>query len=210
MSGGKETSALGRVAQSLGILTLLVLLVGLGWFLGFYYSCYGYELEEWQDFYVGCNPDTGRAFLGVYHWDGQEETMDIPLPDEVFDCRVTALGGYFGRGVPVPFTVELPESLGRVQEGFGEELWEDALEANPDAEVVELRFTAHVGRNPRKVELARVTNVRVETPDGREVLYHITLSVNCDPRNRKFYSENGVLYDRKTGEAVLGTAGGTS
>ena len=64
MSGGeKETSALGRVAQSLGILTLLVLLVGLGWFLGFYYSCYGYELEEWQDFSVGYHPETGRAFV---------------------------------------------------------------------------------------------------------------------------------------------------
>ena len=88
------------MAQSLGILALLVLLVGLGWFLGFYYSCYGYELEEWQDFSVGYHRDTGRAFLGVYHWDGREETLDIPLPDEVFDCRVTALGGYFGRGVP--------------------------------------------------------------------------------------------------------------
>lgn len=205
MSGRKETSALGRVAQSLGILALLVLLVGLGWFLGFYYSCYGYELEEWQDFSVGYNQETGRAFLGVYHWDGREETMDIPLPDDVLDCRVTALGGYFGRGVPVPFTVELPESLGRVQEGFGEELWEDVLEANPDAEVVELPFTARVGRNLRKVEMARVTNMRVEAPDGREVLYHITLSVDCDPRNRKFYAEEGVLYQRLTGVAVLGT-----
>lgn len=205
MSGRKETSALGRVAQSLGILALLVLLVGLGWFLGFYYGCYGYELGEWQDFSVGYNQETGRAFLGVYHWDGREETMDIPLPDDVLDCRVTALGGYFGRGVPVPFTVELPESLGRVQEGFGEELWEDVLEANPDAEVVELPFTARVGRNLRKVEMARVTNMRVEAPDGREVLYHITLSVDCDPRNRKFYAEEGVLYQRLTGVAVLGT-----
>ena len=209
MSRGEETSALGRVAQSLGILALLVLLVGLGWFLGFYYSCYGYELEEWQDFSVGYHPETGRAFLGVYHWDGREETMDIPLPDEVFDCRVTALGGYFGRGVPVPFTVELPESFGCVREGFGEDLWDDALEADPDAEVVELRFTAHVGRNLRRVELARVTNMRAEAPDGREVLYHITLSVDCDQRNRKFYSENGVLYERATGKPVLGTAGGT-
>ena len=65
---GERDHGVGRVAQSLGILTLLVLLVGLGWFLGFYYSCYGYELEEWQDFSVGYHPETGRAFLGVYHW----------------------------------------------------------------------------------------------------------------------------------------------
>ena len=54
-------------------------------------------------------------------------------------------------------------------------------------------------------ELARVTNMRVEAPDGREVLYHVTLTVDCDPENKTFYSENGVLYDRETGEAVLGT-----
>ena len=35
MSGGERDLGVGRVAQSLGILTLLVLLVGLGWFLGF-------------------------------------------------------------------------------------------------------------------------------------------------------------------------------
>ena len=43
------------------------------------------------------------------------------------------------------------------------------------------------------------------TAEGHEVLYHVTLTVDCDPENKTFYSENGVLYDRETGEAVLGT-----
>ena len=206
---GERDHGVGRVAQSLGILTLLVLLVGLGWFLGFYYSCYGYELEEWQDFSVGYHPETGRAFLGVYHWDGREETMDIPLPDEVFDCRVTALGGYFGRGVPVPFTVELPEGFGHTREGFGEDLWDYALEKYPNAEVVELPFTVHIGKDLKEIQEEAFGSCYGFTAEGHEVLYHITLTVDCDPANKTFYSENGVLYERATGKPVLGTAGGT-
>ena len=165
----------------------------------------GMETDLAGDLLCGYNRMTGEAFAATYQWDGREETMDFTVPDMVFGYRVTALGGYVGRGAPYAFTVELPEGFGHMRESFGEDLWDYALEQYPNAEVVELRFTAHVGKNLRKVELARVTNMRVEAPDGREVLYHVTLTVDCDPENKTFYSENGVLYDRETGEAVLGT-----
>ena len=132
--------------------------------------------------------------------------MDFTVPDTVFGYRVTALGGYVGRGAPCAFTVELPEELGHIRESFDGGLWDYALERYPNAEVAELPFTVHIGKNLEEIREELFGSCYGFTPDGREVLYHITLAVDCDPENKTFYAENGVLYDRATGEAVLGTA----
>ena len=169
----------------------------------------GTETDMAGDLLCGYNRLTGEAFAAVYEWDGREETMDFTVPDTVFGYRVTTLGGYVGRGAPYAFTVELPEGFGHTREGFGEDLWDYALEKYPNAEVVELPFTVHIGKDLKEIQEEAFGSCYGFTPEGKEVLYHITLTVDCDPENKTFYSENGVLYDRKTGEAVLGTAGGT-
>ena len=169
----------------------------------------GTETDMAGDLLCGYNRLTGEAFAAVYEWDGREETMDFTVPDTVFGYRVTALGGYVGRGAPYAFTVELPEGFGHMRESFGEDLWDYALEKYPNAEVVELPFTVHIGKNLEEIREDAFHSCYGFTAEGHEVLYHITLSVDCDPENKTFYSENGVLYDRKTGEAVFGTAGGT-
>lgn len=169
----------------------------------------GMETDLAGDLLCGYNRLTGEAFAAVYEWDGREETLDFTVPDTVFGYRVTALGGYVGRGAPYAFTVELPERFGHLRESFDTEDWDFAREKHPNAEVVELPFTVHIGRNLEEIREAAFGSCYGFTPEGKEVLYHITLTVDCDPENKTFYSENGVLYDRKTGEAVLGTAGGT-
>ena len=165
----------------------------------------GTETDMAGDLLCGYNRLTGEAFAAVYEWDGREETMDFTVPDTVFGYRVTALGGYVGRGAPYAFTVELPEGFGQGKEGFGEDLWDYALEKYPNAEVVELPFTVHIGKDLKEIQEEAFGSCYGFTAEGHEVLYHITLTVDCDPENKTFYSENGVLYDRETGEAVLGT-----
>ena len=169
----------------------------------------GTETDLAGDLLCGYNRLTGEAFAAVYEWDGREETLDFTVPDTVFGYRVTALGGYVGRGAPYAFTVELPEGFGHMRESFGEDLWDYALEQYPNAEVVELPFTVHIGKDLEEIREEAFGSCYAFTPEGKEALYHITLTVDCDPENKTFYSENGVLYDRETGEAVLGTAGGT-
>ena len=169
----------------------------------------GTETDMAGDLLCGYNRLTGEAFAAVYEWDGREETMDFTVPDTVFGYRVTALGGYVGRGAPYAFTVELPESFGHTRESFGEDLWDYAREKYPNAEVVELPFIVHIGKDLEEIRQELFGSYYGFTAEGHEVLYHVTLTVDCDPENKTFYSENGVLYDRETGEAVLGTAGGT-
>ena len=166
----------------------------------------GTETDMAGDLLCGYHRLTGEAFAASYSWDGREETLDFTVPDAVFGYRVTALGGYAGRGAPFAFTVKLPESFGHMREGFGEDLWEYALEKYPNAEVVELPFTVHIGKYLEAVREEAFGSCYGFTPEGQEVLYHITLRVDCDPENKTFYSENGILYHRKTGEAVLGAA----
>ena len=165
----------------------------------------GMETDLAGDLLCGYNRMTGEAFAATYQWDGREETMDFTVPDMVFGYRVTALGGYVGRGAPYAFTVELPEGFGHMRESFGEDLWDYALEQYPNAEVVELPFTVHIGKDLEEIRQELFGSYYGFTAEGHEVLYHVTLTVDCDPENKTFYSENGVLYDRETGEAVLGT-----
>lgn len=169
----------------------------------------GTETDLAGDLLCGYNRLTGEAFAAVYEWDGREETMDFTVPDTVFGYRVTALGGYVGRGAPYAFAVELPERFGHTRESFGEDLWDYALAQYPNAEVVELPFTVHIGKDLEEIREEAFGSRYAFTPEGKEVLYHITLTVDCDPENKTFYSENGILYERATGKPVLGTAGGT-
>ena len=75
--------------------------------------------------------------------------------------------------------------------------------------MVELPFTVHIGKDLKEIQEEAFGSCYGFTAEGHEVLYHITLTVDCDPANKTFYSENGVLYERATGKPVLGTAGGT-
>lgn len=194
-----------------GILLGMALLLGFALLarpllmIWFYTGSFGAKTDMAGDLLCGYNRLTGEAFAAVYEWDGREETMDFTVPDTVFGYRVTALGGYVGRGAPCAFTVELPESFGHTREGFGEDLWDYAREKYPNAEVVELPFTVHIGKNLEEIRQELFGSCYGFTAEGHEVLYHVTLTVDCDPENKTFYSENGVLYDRETGEAVLGT-----
>ena len=165
----------------------------------------GTETDMAGDLLCGYNRMTGEAFAATYQWDGREETMDFTVPDTVFGYRVTALGGYVGRDAPYAFTVELPEGFGHTRESFGEDLWDYAREKYPNAEVVELPFIVHIGKDLEEIRHELFGSYYGFTAEGHEVLYHVTLTVDCDPENKTFYSENGVLYDRETGEAVLGT-----
>ena len=192
------------VALGLAFLTpMLVLMLLLGEF-GF-----GYDYDKGQDFYCGYKRALGTAFVSTYYWDGSEEGLDITLPESVFGYRVKSLGMYTGRGGGYAFQLAIPATVGHAWESFGEDLWESSVENYPRARIVELPFTLRVGKNLKHVNIADFNNLYGLDDEGRETLWHVTLSVDCDPANKTFYSENGVLYDRKTGEAVLGTAGGT-
>ena len=50
----------------------------------------------------GLNPEGKEAFVAVCLWDGTEEGRRFVIPDTVEGCTVFKMGGYFGRGLPLP------------------------------------------------------------------------------------------------------------
>ena len=60
-------------------------------------------------FDFGLNTEGKEAFAAAYVWDGTEEGRRIVIPDEVEGCTVFKLGGFYGRGLPMPFYVVTPK-----------------------------------------------------------------------------------------------------
>lgn len=51
------------------------------------------------------------AFIYEYVWDGTDEGMTIEIPDSIGGKPVTAVGGYYGRGLPLDFQVNIKEAI---------------------------------------------------------------------------------------------------
>lgn len=48
-----------------------------------------------------------RAFVCRYFWDGSEDDMVIEIPDDYQGKPIVSVGGIYGRGLPVPFRIEI-------------------------------------------------------------------------------------------------------
>ena len=71
---------------------------------------FDYQSEAINNFDIGYSKILNEAFVSSYNWDGTEDTMNIVIPEEYRGIPITSLGGYFGRGVPCAFGVDLTES----------------------------------------------------------------------------------------------------
>ncbi len=137
------------------------------------------------------------AFVSEYVWDMDITDTSITIPDEVEGKPVTALGGFFGTGVPSPFMIFIDSA--------------DYVPAydvpDPDDYGVpvtwrDLVFTVHVGRNVKEVRYTASSGwCGLYDSFGRLTFYDPVMYFECDPDNAYFFSEDGVLFSRETGEA---------
>ena len=168
---------------------------------------YDYESYAVGLFDVGYSSALNNAFLGTYNWDGTEENMNVVIPESYNGIKITELGGYFGRGVPSPFTISPTEDALNV-------LCENATEwqyvsdtANIDNYNVQyLRFKLNVSKYISEVENFYSGDIIVaKYTENGEVKYNayvLTCYVTCDADNEKFYSKDGKLYLKETDTLV--------
>lgn len=132
-----------------------------------------------------------------FTWDGDGDNTDIVIPDRLGNKRVKALGGYYGRGVPCPFFIDVTERVGQdfiASESVDYEQLED------DIGILYFDFDLYLGKNIGSVySEPRVT---VGTVNGERTAYCPRVYVHCDEENKSFFSEDGRLYYRETGELV--------
>lgn len=152
-------------------------------------------------FFIGCSSFYKECFVGDYQWDGSEEGKNIIVPDTYKTYPVTELGGYFGRGVPTPFFVSLPEeyAISFVTDCEPTE----TPEWYPQGyEVVNLTFRLNIGKNLQGVFYTGNPYHARENGDGSYTLFCVSYYVTCSSENSVFYCEEGRLY-RKNDRSLV-------
>ena len=172
-------------------LMLLIFLTSCGdWSLSYSTTT---KYEGWD---IALDKDHSRAFAASYEWDGDmsEEGRRVVIPETVDGCTVKKLGGYFGRGLPMPFGLSYRSEN---PDGTLPVLNEEAPEP--------LVFTLVINRS-----LSEIENVRLgqgsdgNGPDrlyrkeeGGLRLYEIYWRAEADEENPDFYVKEGRLYGKK-------------
>lgn len=187
-------------ARKAGAIALPVALIAVaaGFLLWMLTGAQGYRAADWTDadgqrYYR--NLLTRQAFAADVDWDGEDGAV-ITIPDEVHGYRVTALGGYSGRGVPAAFALNAPETW-NIRVRFGDaETAADAEKDYPNAKVVDCAMTLKLGKNVKKLNEANCFGFQGYDESGEETVWRFRWFIECDGENETFYSENGKLYSR--------------
>ncbi|BAL00586.1 hypothetical protein OBV_33870 [Oscillibacter valericigenes Sjm18-20] len=194
---------------ALALLLAAAVTVGIQTFFNWQNSCPNYQGENSARMegveYVP-NFKSGRAFAAGFDWDGETEEISVVIPDTVKfsgsskSCRVTKLGGFFGRGVPCQFGPMLPignnEGQGPLDESTGDpELLENLRRRHPGAPEQDLRVRLYLGRYVSEIPLPAVC-LLYQQREGEGILWRIIYQVDCDENNQTFYARDGKLYLR--------------
>lgn len=184
-----------------GLALALLVLAGWGWSRLRDSSLFYRDTVTAEGVEYHCNTVSRRAFAGEYHWDGDLDRRTISIPDDVAGCRVTALGGFVGRGAPAPFGVIFPEEENPFWSQIVKDRYRGADGALPVTEVV---FTLELGASVEELKNIFADNEPYYTVDaeGNDVFYQAVYYVVCAPENRTFHSRDGRLYRRADGTPV--------
>lgn len=153
------------------------------------------------------NPD--GVCVNRYTWDGDSGNTDIVIPDEYASQAVGSLGGYFGKGLPCPFFIDDTSCLGLHDDN--EDTHDlgclsvpfDMLDELPDewSELVCHDFDLYLGKSIDTIFSDPC--VTIYTVNGVKTAYCPRVRVHCDEKNGTFFSKNGRLYYRDSGELVM-------
>ncbi len=137
-----------------------------------------------------------KAGVESYTYDPSSDNKEIIIPEVYEEYPVKGLGGYFGRGAPGPFHVELKgiNSSGHVGPSDGSFSW---YTEGKNLEYVYYDLVLNIGPNIREIFASQLGI------ESNGYLHLVRVFVNCASDNPKFYSENGVLYN-KDGSIVEG------
>lgn len=160
---------------------------------------YSKKVEE-GGFDIALNPEGKTAFAAACAWDGTDEGRRIVIPDVVEGCTVFKLGGYFGRGLPMPFYVAVPAD--QTEPAPTNESGEPTGETKA-VRTEEILFTLVIG--PYLEEIANVReswDFTVDEEDGTRVTYHPVFAFEVDEKNPTFYAKDGKLYLKRSSALV--------
>ena len=162
-------------------------------------GCTGYEDSETIDgvnYWI--NSFEKQAFAGECNWQVSDEPADITIQETVNKATVTKLGGFFGTGVPSPFSLVADADT---YQFAGSEIY--ASEYGLPIVTKDVPITIHL---PKTIEEVKYTQAPLYfgnlTEEGVVEFLHPQILIDCSDENQTFYSENGILY-RKDDHSII-------
>ena len=113
------------------------------------------------------------AFVNEYRWDGTEEGLTAVIPDSYNGLPVVSVGGFFGRGLPMPFSIDCSDFFpDDVQ--FAEDPEIESID-----ETFELLFTLilpdHISLDDVKIDETEWSQYVIE--DGKVTEYEFVIDI---------------------------------
>ena len=161
---------------------------------------------------------SSSAMILVWKWSGDPNDTVIEIPDNYSDkIIIKSVGGYIGTGSPAPFQIIMEDesrlftSYYHSQTAGTDVLFKDdptkfGVKKDTEYEIVDLEFTIKLGKNVQQVYISMIGRERnpemsyigIINDDGSITFYRIFFRFECDPENKTYYAEDGVLYEKKT------------
>ena len=184
-----------------GLLVLYLLLHFFGGGISLLYT----SSETVGQFMFATNYISGEVFVATAEEFSYPRESEITVPDTYKGYPVTRLGGYFGRGLPMPFLID----------PYFEKIIFDGMYTYSEASLPEIEepyhiekvvFDLNIGKNLQTIHNVMIFYYSNTNADGSITLYLPVVRVHCSEENEHFYSSDGKLYYKGTNELVTNFA----
>ena len=165
------------------------------------------DVAEKDGFYIAINKTANCCFVGSYNCAEYNENLEITIPDDYEGVPIKQIGGYYGRGVPTPFSISLDDLyLNAPEDSVYSAVFNgniDEFNISEDYVVEEIIFNLNIGENVENIEYVVMDQYYPHiNEDGSITFYHPVVDINCSDENEHFYSRQGKLYNKKTDELI--------
>lgn len=166
-----------------------------------------FDTVEKDNFFIAINKIANCCFVGSYNCTEYTQNLKITIPDDYNDIPIKRIGGYFGTGLPTPFSISLADlyvNAPNNSEYSGIFVGDiDKFEIPEDYVIEDIAFTLNIGKNIEHIEYVEMDQYYPHiNEDGTITFYHPVVNINCSIENKHFYSKAGKLYSRSTGELI--------
>jgi len=186
---------------------LMVLILMGGVLLSLLSGCTGFnnaKEKKYKDFYLRSSDSGSKSMVTMYCWSGDPDDDEIEIPDKDGDSKkITQLGGYYGTGVAAPFRILGTENKAPVKDPKSKDIRDMVFKLTFGKNISKIFCNLY---DPDTDTSDPFYYVPITDEDGKEIDYRIFFEIDVDPENQYFYSEDGILYEKKNKKRVEGFA----
>lgn len=164
-----------------------------------------YKSEKTADFTIAVNKLANKCFISTCKFTEMKNKYTITIPDEYNNIPITQLGGYLGKGAPAPFMIDIADFYMNAPEDseFDSIYSKTPLDSDFNFTIENVPVTINIGKNIKKIEKLSLDEYYPHINEDKTItFYHPVVKINCSEDNEYFYSEDGKLYNKKSGELI--------